>query len=75
MPLKQSCLTLPTAVAERSKAWVWCRSPAETVGSNPVGGMDICLCVVRYRSLSDELIARPEESYGLWCVVCDLETS
>ena len=28
------------------------------------------------RSLWDELITRPEESYRLWCVVvCDLETS
>ena len=28
------------------------------------------------RRLCDELIARPEESYRLWCVVvCDLETS
>ena len=31
------------------------RSPAEIVGSNPTGGMDICLlwvlCVVRYKSL------------------------
>ena len=28
------------------------------------------------RGLCDELIARPEESYGLWCVVVrDLETS
>jgi len=28
------------------------------------------------RGLCDELIARPEESYRLWCVVvCDLETS
>jgi len=26
------------------------------------------------RGLCDELIARPEESYRLWCVVCDLET-
>ena len=25
--------------------------------------------------LCDELITRPEESYRLWCVVCDLETS
>ena len=24
-------------------------------------------------SLCDELITRPEESYRLWCVVCDLE--
>ena len=28
------------------------------------------------RGLRDELIARPEEAYRLWCViVCDLETS
>ena len=27
------------------------------------------------RGLCDELITRPEESYGLCCVVCDLETS
>jgi hypothetical protein len=28
------------------------------------------------RGLCDGLITRPEESYGLWCViVCDLETS
>ena len=27
------------------------------------------------RGLCDELITRPEESYGTWCVVvCDLET-
>ena len=25
------------------------------------------------RGLCDELITRPEESYRLWCVVCDLE--
>ena len=27
------------------------------------------------RGLCDELISRTEESYRLWCVVCDLETS
>ena len=27
------------------------------------------------RGLCNELITRPEESYQLWCVVCDLETS
>jgi hypothetical protein len=27
------------------------------------------------RGLCDELITRPEESYRLWCAVCDLETS
>ena len=33
----------PVPVAVRSKAWVCGRSPAEIVGSNPTGGMDICL--------------------------------
>ena len=39
--------------------------------------MDICLLcrVLPGRGLCDELITRPEESYRLWCVVCDLETS
>ena len=30
-------------VAERSKARVCSRSPAEIAGSNPAGGMEICL--------------------------------
>jgi hypothetical protein len=40
--------------------------------------MDICLllcCVLSGRGLCDELITRPEESYRLWRVVCDHETS
>ena len=45
----------PVPVAARSKAWVCGRSRAETVGSNPSGGMDVCLLwvlyVVRYRPL------------------------
>ena len=50
------------------------RSPAEILGSNPTGGMDIC--VLSGRGLCDELITRPEESYRLCCVVLyDLETS
>ena len=62
-------------MAARSKAYVCDRSPAGIVGSNPAGGLDICmlwvLCVV-----SDELMTRPEESYRTWCVVmCGLETS
>jgi len=32
-------------------------------------------CVLSGRGLSDGLITRPEESYLLWCIVCDLETS
>jgi len=27
----------------RSKAWICTRSPAEIVGSNPIGVMDVCL--------------------------------
>jgi len=30
-------------VAARAKAWVCGSSPAEIVGSNPTGGMDVCL--------------------------------
>ena len=53
------------------------RSSAEIADSNPTGGMDVCreCCVFSGRGLCDELITRPEESYRLWCVVCDLETS
>ena len=56
---------------------VYGRSPAEIVGSNPTGDMDVCCecCVLSGRGLCDELITRPEESYRLWCVVvCDQET-
>jgi len=31
-------------------------------------------CVLSGRGPCDELITRPEESYRLLCVVCDLET-
>ena len=34
---------LPVPVAARSKAKVFGRSPAEIVGSNRIGGMDVCL--------------------------------
>jgi hypothetical protein len=34
---------LPVPVTVRSKADVFGRSPAEIVGSNPTGGMDVCL--------------------------------
>ena len=70
--------TVPVSVAARTKASVCGRWPAEIVGSNPTGGMDVCreCCVLSGRGLCDELITRPEESYRLWCVVvCDLETS
>ena len=74
--------SLPVPVAARSKAHVCDHSPAENVGSNPTGDMDVCLSVCREcrvlsgRSLCDELITRGEESYRLWSVVvCDLEIS
>ena len=35
--------TSPVPVAARSKAWVCSHPPAEIVGSNPAGGMDVCL--------------------------------
>jgi hypothetical protein len=39
---------LPIPVAARSKAWVCGRSLAGIEGSNPAGGMGVCLlCVVR----------------------------
>ena len=70
-------MLLPVPVATRSEAWVCGRSPADIVGSNPTGGMDVCCecCVLSGGGLCDKLITRPEESYRLWCVVvCDLET-
>ena len=33
----------PVAVAAPSRAWAYGRSPAANVGSNPTGGMDVCL--------------------------------
>jgi len=29
--------------------------------------------VLSGRGLCDEVVIRPEESYQLWCIVCDLE--
>jgi len=46
---------MPVSVAARSKAWVYGRSPAEIVGSNPTGGgggawmfvwCECCICQV-----------------------------
>jgi hypothetical protein len=65
-------------MAARSKAWVYSRSPAEIVSSNPTASMDVCCeCFVfPGKDFCDGLITRPEESYRLWhVVVCGLETS
>jgi len=69
---------LPVPVAARSKAWIYGRSLAGIVSSNPAGGVGVCVecCVLSGRGLCDGLITRPEKSYRLWrVVVCDLETS
>jgi hypothetical protein len=58
---------MPITVAMRSKAWtVFARSNAGIMGSNPIQGMDVCLCVYsvlccpvcRWRPC-DALITRP----------------
>jgi hypothetical protein len=45
-------------------------SLAEIAGSNPADSMDVSLlcCVLSGRSPCVGLIARPEESYRVWCV-------
>ena len=59
-------------VAVRSKAYVCGDSPAEIVGSNPTGGIDVFSSfecwVLSDRVLYFGLITRPEESYRVWCV-------
>ena len=69
---------LNTFQAGPSGRAVFGRSPAEIVGSNPTGSMDVCCeyCVLSGRGLCDGLITRPEESYRSWrVVVCDQEPS
>jgi hypothetical protein len=43
----------------------------------PWARMSVCCecCVLSGRGLCDKLITRPEGSYQMWCVVCDLDTS
>jgi len=36
-------MVAPVPVAAQSKTYVYGRSSAEIVGSNPTGGMDVCL--------------------------------
>ena len=62
----------PRGLSRRSAAArllrLWVRIPAGA-------WMFVCFecCVLSGRGLCDGLITRPEESYRLWCVVCDLE--
>jgi len=48
-----------------SKAQVCGRSPAEILGSNPAGGMDVCCecCVFSSRGLCDDLTTRTKKPY------------
>jgi len=75
----RTAVNQPVSVAARSKAYLCGRSPAQIVGSNPIGAwMFVCCecCVLSGRCLCVGLITRTEESYRLWCVVeCDLETA
>ena len=69
VPVAARCIRRRSAAARLLRSWV--RIP-------PVAWMFVCCecCVLSGRSLCDELITRPEESYRLWCVVvCYLETS
>ena len=78
IPERKYCPSRPVPVATQSKAYVYKGLPAEIVGSNPTGGMDVCreCCVLSGRGLCDARITRSEESYRLWRVaVCDLETT
>jgi hypothetical protein len=54
------------------------RALAGIVGSNPTGGMDVCLLwllrVLLGGGLCDGPIPRPEESYRLWWV-CECDSS
>ena len=58
----------PISVAVRFKAWVYGRSLAGIVGSNPAGAwmsVHVECCVLSGRGLCDGLITCPEESYRL----------
>jgi hypothetical protein len=61
-------VSMPIPVAARFKVQVCGRSPAEIVGSNPTGGMDVCFeCfVLSGRGLCHVLITGPAVSYRLW---------
>ena len=72
-------IALPIPVAERSKARVCGTSLAGIAGSNPAGGMDVCLlcvvcCRVEISATGRSLVQR--SLADLWCVtMCYLETS
>jgi hypothetical protein len=58
-------VVLSVPVAAQSKAWVYGRSPAAIVGSNPTETWMFVCCVLSGRGLCDELITHTEHSYRL----------
>jgi hypothetical protein len=72
-------LTEPVPVAARPNAWVCGRSLAGIVGSNPVGGTDVCLlwvlCVVRQRSVGRADHSSRGVLPTVVCLECDREAS
>ena len=59
--------TTPIAVAVQSKAWVYGRSYAATVGSNPAGGMDDVVCCQIEVSATDQSLF--QRSVVCLCVI------
>jgi hypothetical protein len=64
-------------VVPQFKAWVCVRSLAGILGSNPAGGMNVCLwrmlCVVRYRSLRRAYHSSREVAPSVCVCVCVTE--
>ena len=69
----------PVPVAARSKAWVYGRSPAEIVGSNPTGGhgclsvANVLCCQVEVSATSWSLVQRSPTNCG--ASLCVIQTS
>jgi hypothetical protein len=66
-------------VAVRSKAWVYGSSLTRIVGSNPTGGIDVCLvsvvcCQVEVSATGWSLVQRSPAECGV-SKVCDREAS
>jgi hypothetical protein len=58
-------LTMPIAAAARSNArTVFARSNTAIVGSNPTGGMDVCVCSVHDYSVSTQSQVRQPADLG-----------
>jgi len=63
---------LPVPVAARSKAWVCCCSPTESVGSSPNGGMSVVsvvCCQVEVSATGLSLVQRSPLSVCCECCV------